>query len=199
MYPTSSSFFKLPRVIIVGLPMRLLYPLVCPRVLFPSRSRWTKISRNPSRNGPRVRNSISPLVDHLPKSSGVPSPKDVLGYYIGAPKKLTYYADMLKYYHALEAKSPRVKVINIGKTDEGRECAIVFVGAEESIKNLETYRGYLAKLADPRQLTDAQARDIIAKAKPIYHLMGGLHSAETGAVGNADGACLSAGDWKTRR
>jgi hypothetical protein len=47
---------------------------------------------------------ISPLVDHLPKSSTVPSPKDVLGYYAGAPKKLTYYADLLKYYHALEAK-----------------------------------------------------------------------------------------------
>ena len=47
---------------------------------------------------------ISPLVDHLPKSSTVPSPKDVLGYYVGAPKHLTYYADMLKYYHALAAK-----------------------------------------------------------------------------------------------
>jgi hypothetical protein len=33
---------------------------------------------------------ISPLVDHLPKSASVPSPKDVLGYHIGAPKKLTY-------------------------------------------------------------------------------------------------------------
>ena len=123
---------------------------------------------------------ISPLVDHLPKSSSVPSPKDVLGYYIGAPNKLTYYADMIKYYHALAAKSPRVKVMNIGKTDEGRECVVVFVGSEESIKNLETYRGYLAQLADPRQLTEAQAREIIAKAKPIYHIMGGLHSAETG-------------------
>ncbi|OYV98838.1 MAG: hypothetical protein B7X11_05790, partial [Acidobacteria bacterium 37-65-4] len=30
----------------------------------------------------------SPLVDHLPKVAGVPSPKDVLGYYIGAPRKL---------------------------------------------------------------------------------------------------------------
>jgi len=123
---------------------------------------------------------ISPLVDHLPKSSTVPSPKDVLGYYAGAPKHLTYYADMLKYYHALEQKSPRVKVIDIGKTDEGRECVIVFVGSDESIKNLETYREYLAQLADPRKLSDAQAREIIAKAKPIYHVMGGLHSAETG-------------------
>src|SRR6266851_5068915 len=123
---------------------------------------------------------MSPLVDHLPKSNGVPSPKDVLGYYIGAPKKLTYYADILKYYRALEAKSPRVKVMNIGKTDEGRECVVVFIGAEESIKNLEVYRAYLRSLADPRRINDAEARDIIAKGKPIYHLMGGLHSAETG-------------------
>jgi len=123
---------------------------------------------------------ISPLVDHLPKSSTVPSPKDVLGYHAGAPKKLTYYSDLLKYYHALETKSPRVKVMNVGQTDEGRECVVVFVGSEDSLRNLETNRKYLAQLADPRQISDAQAREIIAKAKPIYHLMGGLHSAETG-------------------
>ncbi len=123
----------------------------------------------------------SPLVDHLPKSTGgVPSPKDVLGYHVGAPKKLTYYADILKYYQALAAKSPRVRIMNVGKTDEGRECVVVVVASEDSIKNLETYRGYLGQLADPRKISDAQARDIIAKAKPIYHIMGGLHSAETG-------------------
>ena len=37
----------------------------------------------------------SPLVDHLPKVAGIPSPKDVLGYHIGAPYKITYYADIL--------------------------------------------------------------------------------------------------------
>ena len=46
---------------------------------------------------------ISPLVDHLPKVPGIPSPKDVLGYHIGAPAKLTYYADILRYYRALAA------------------------------------------------------------------------------------------------
>src|SRR4051812_31315260 len=122
----------------------------------------------------------SPLVDHLPKASGIPSPKDVLGHHIGEPKKLTYYADILKYYRALAAATPRVKVLPIGTSNEGRELVVVFVGADESIKNLETYRGYLAQLADPRKLTDAQARDIVAKAKPIYHLSGGLHSGEVG-------------------
>ena len=56
----------------------------------------------------------------------------------------------------------------------------MFVGADESIKNLETYRGYLAQLADPRKISDAQAKEIVAKAKPIYHLSGGLHSGEVG-------------------
>jgi hypothetical protein len=122
----------------------------------------------------------SPLVDHLPKVSGVPSPKDVLGHHIGEPKKLTYYADILKYYRALAAASPRVKVMSIGKSNEGRDLVVVFVGADESIKNLETYRGYLAQLADPRKISNAQAKEIVAKAKPIYHLSGGLHSGEVG-------------------
>ncbi len=52
----------------------------------------------------------SPLVDHLPLVPGIPTPKDVLGYYIGAPKKLTYYADQLRYYRALAAATPRVRV-----------------------------------------------------------------------------------------
>jgi hypothetical protein len=123
---------------------------------------------------------ISPLVDHLPKVAGVPSPKDALGYHIGTPKKLTRTAEIYKYYRELASKSPRVKVINIGQTDEDRECLVVVVANEEAVKNIDTYRGYLAQLGDPRKINEAQAQEIIARAKPIYHLMGGLHSAETG-------------------
>src|SRR5215470_12878564 len=85
---------------------------------------------------------ISPLVDHLPKVAGIPSPKDVLGHHIGEPKKLTYYDDILKYYRALGAASPRVKVVSIGKSNENRELVVVLVGGDESIGNLEAYRGY---------------------------------------------------------
>src|SRR6476646_5924169 len=123
---------------------------------------------------------ISPLVDHLPKAAGIPSPKDILGHHIGEPRKLTYYADILKYYRALAAASPRVKIVTIGKSNENRDLVVVFVGSDESIKNLEQYRGYLGQLADPRTLTPAQAAQVIARAKPIYHLSGGLHSGEVG-------------------
>src|SRR5206468_11638854 len=46
---------------------------------------------------------ISPLVDHLPKAAGDPWPRDVIGHHAGQPKKLTYYAEILKYYRALAA------------------------------------------------------------------------------------------------
>ena len=123
---------------------------------------------------------ISPLVDHLPRVQGVPMPKDVLGYHIGAPAKLTYYADIVKYYRALAAATPRVKVETIGKSDEDRELVVVWVSSDENITNLQKNRDNLAKIADPRGLTQDQIKQLIRTTKPHYHLMGGLHSGETG-------------------
>ena len=123
---------------------------------------------------------LSPLIDHLPAGSAVPSPKDVLHHDIGAPKQLTYYADVLHYYDTLVAHTGRVKVMRIGKTEEGRDSVIVFVGSEDSIAHLDENRRNLVRIADPRGLTDAEAHALIAKTKPIYTLSGGLHSAELG-------------------
>ena len=75
----------------------------------------------------------SPLVDHLPIVKGIPTPREVLGYHIGAPKKLTYYVDQLKYYRALAAATPRVRVETIGKSDEGRELVVVWVSSDANI------------------------------------------------------------------
>jgi hypothetical protein len=124
---------------------------------------------------------MSPLVDHLPKVAGVPSPKDVLGYHIGAPVKLTYYADILKYYRALETAVPgRVKIEPIGKSDENRELVVIWISSDQNINALQKNRDNLARIADPRRSSDADIRQLIATTKPQYHLMGGLHSGETG-------------------
>ena len=124
---------------------------------------------------------LSPLVDHLPKVGGVPSPKDVLGYHIGAPARLTYYADILRYYRALAAALPgRVQIEPIGKSDEDRELVVVWISSDENLRNLQRNRDNLARIADPRASTPEQVRQLIASTRPQYHLMGGLHSGETG-------------------
>jgi 8-oxo-dGTP pyrophosphatase MutT (NUDIX family) len=123
----------------------------------------------------------SPLVDHLPKVDGVPTPKDVLGYHIGRPETLTYYADALRYYRELEKALPnRVKVETIGRSDEDRELVVVWISSDENMRTLQQNRDRLAKVADPRGLSPAEVRELIASTKPQYHLIGGLHSGETG-------------------
>jgi 8-oxo-dGTP pyrophosphatase MutT (NUDIX family) len=124
---------------------------------------------------------LSPLVDHLPKVPGVPTPKDVLGYHIGQPETLTYYADALRYYRALEHALPnRVTVETIGRSDEDRELVVVWISSDENMRNLQQNRDRLAKVADPRGLSEAEVKELIANTKPQYHLIGGLHSGETG-------------------
>src|SRR6188472_456545 len=106
---------------------------------------------------------LSPLVDHLPKKTGVPTPKDVLGYHIGTEKKLTYVADQQRYFRALEKALPgRVKTEITGKTEEGRDVMVVYITSEANLKNLETNRQNTRKLADPRGLTDVQVEQLIA-------------------------------------
>lgn len=122
----------------------------------------------------------SPLVDHLPLVKGIPTPKDVLGYHVGTPKRLTKTADALAYYRALEKASPRVRVTTIGKTDEGRDVTVVYIASESTMTRLDTHIANLGRLADPRNLPEAEAMQLVAGTKPIYHLMAGLHSGETG-------------------
>ncbi len=123
---------------------------------------------------------MSPLVDHLPKKAGVPTPKEVLGYHVGAPNKLTYTADQQRFFRALEKALPgRVKTISAGKSEEGRDIQIVFISSEANLKALETNRQNMKRLADPRGLSAADAAKIIASTKPHYHVSAGLHSAET--------------------
>ena len=98
----------------------------------------------------------SPLVDHLPKKAGVPTPKDVLGYHIGTEKKLTYWADQQKWYRALEKALPgRVKTEVIGKTEEGREIMVVYITSDANLKNLEPNR---AEHAEARRSARAERR-----------------------------------------
>jgi hypothetical protein len=126
---------------------------------------------------------LSPLVDYLPASKTVPTPKAVLGDVAGAPGKLPYSAEVYRYMRLLEAASPRVKVRSIGLTEEGREMIVVTIASEALLAKLDENRQRLAKLADPRSIgmNDAEAEKLVADSVPIYYITGTIHSPETGA------------------
>jgi hypothetical protein len=126
---------------------------------------------------------LSPLVDYLPASKTVPTPKAVLSDIAGAPNKLPYSKEVYQYMRMLEKASPRVKVFSIGETEEGREMIAVAVASEQLISKLEDNKAKLAKLADPRtiNMNDALAEQLAADAAPVYYITGTIHSPEAGA------------------
>jgi Zinc carboxypeptidase len=125
----------------------------------------------------------SPLVDYLPASKTVPTPKVVLGDVAGAPGILPYSKQVYEYMRMLEKASPRVKVFSIGTTEEGREMIAVAVSSEANLAHLQENHAELAKLADPRtiKLDDAEADKIVNSSVPVYYITGTIHSTETGA------------------
>ena len=116
------------------------------------------------------------LVDHMPASDTVPSPLKFFGRIPGTPGELTYSKDINRYYEALAQASPRAKFWKIGKSEEGRDQVLLAVADEDTIKDLDRYKGMLAELSDPRKITEQQAQALIHTAKPIYWITSGIHS-----------------------
>ena len=126
---------------------------------------------------------LTPLVDYLPASKTVPTPASHLGDVAGAPGKLPYVAEVHAYMRALEKASPRVKVIPMGRSEEGREMIAVAIADAKLIAGMDENRNRLARLADPRlmKLDDGEAERLVNATVPVYYITGALHSPETGA------------------
>ncbi len=124
---------------------------------------------------------LTELVDHLPADPKVPTPEKILGYIAGTPFKLTHASNVHKYFRALGAATPRVKIFNIGSSEEGREMIVACISDEANLAKLDRHKQLMSKLADPRVTPPAEAAAIMKEVVPMYWLTGSLHSTETGS------------------
>ncbi len=108
----------------------------------------------------------------------VPTPVSVLGHTPGDDFYLADYEDAIRYFHALAASSDRIKMFQVGKSTRGKEYEIAVISSPENLARLDEYKAIARKLADSRDLTDAQARELARTSKVIVHIDGGLHSNE---------------------
>lgn len=123
---------------------------------------------------------LTEWVNSLPEHPTVPSPRDVLGYTIGTPGKLTHVDDIHRYFYALAEASPNVSVVSIGKSFEGRDMLLVAVASETALSRLDDYKSITQQLSDPRKTSAADAKSLITQGKPVYWITAGLHSPELG-------------------
>jgi hypothetical protein len=123
--------------------------------------------------------SLLLLIGTVLYAQNVPSPKEHFGFNIGDNYRLATYTQTEAYFKKIAAASDRVKLVDIGKTEEGRTQYMVIVSSPANLKQLEKYKSISQRLARAENLTNAQAHDLAKEGKAIVWVDGGLHATET--------------------
>src|SRR5215471_16678087 len=84
--------------------------------------------------------------------SRIPTIQQVLGYNPG--EQITSSSDILRYFDALAAASPRIQVFPYAQSWEKRQLMYAAIGSETNLKRLHEIRAAMQKLADPRKTSD---------------------------------------------
>jgi hypothetical protein len=108
----------------------------------------------------------------------VTSPRQQFGFDIGDDYQLANYTQFVEYWHKLDRESERMKVVEIGKTAEGRPQLMAIVTSPDNHKRLDRYKEIARRLALAEGLTDEQARALAREGKAVVWVDGGLHATE---------------------
>lgn len=117
-------------------------------------------------------------------AAAVPAPKAHFGFTPGDDYKLANYSEVMGYFQKLAAASDRIKLVEFGKSSEGRPTYVAFISSAGNLKNLERYREINRRLA-LGLATAAEARVLAAEGKAIVWIDSGLHATEVAPVQQA--------------
>ncbi|HKY05968.1 MAG TPA: M14 family zinc carboxypeptidase, partial [Blastocatellia bacterium] len=113
-----------------------------------------------------------------PYRQEVPRPSAITGYEPGQLQ--TPHGQIVRVLEKIAAAAPdRVRLLENGQTWEYRKLYLAVVTAPENLARLDEIKANIAKLADPRRLSEAEA-DQIARSTPIIVWLNyGIHGNES--------------------
>lgn len=118
----------------------------------------------------------------------IPTIEEVLGYTPG--DRITWHRDVLRYFEALaEAAPERMTITEYATSWQGRELIYAVLSSPENMANLEAIKANMQRLADPRQLDEDDAADMIGSQPAVTWLSYGVHGNE---ISSTDAAMLTA-------
>jgi hypothetical protein len=120
--------------------------------------------------------------------SGIPTFQKVLGFEAG--ERLSSPAQVKQYFDALAAAAPgRIKVFEYGRSWEKRPLIYAAISSEANIRRLDQIRASMKRLADPRKISDGEARKLTGTLPAVIMLAYSVHGNE---VSCTDAAMMAA-------
>jgi hypothetical protein len=121
---------------------------------------------------------LSLALTSLLQAQNIPTPKEHFGFSMGDNYQLANYTQTEAYFKKLAAASDRVKLVVIGKTEEGRDQLMLVISSPANIKQLDRYKTISQQLAHAEGLTPEQAHALATEGKTVVWIDGGLHASE---------------------
>ncbi len=120
--------------------------------------------------------ALCALAQPTPK---VTTSKEAVGFNIGDDYQVADYTQLEAWWKKLAAESDRMKLVDIGLTEEGRRQYMAVISSPENIRKLDHYKEIAQKLAHAEGLTEEQARALAREGKAVVWIDGGLHATES--------------------
>jgi hypothetical protein len=114
-----------------------------------------------------------------PAPAKLTTPMAEWGHNIGDDYFLANFQQLTAYWRKLEKESPRIHLVDIGKTSEGRTMLMAIITSPANYQKLARYKSISAQLANAEGLTDEAARGLAKEGKAVVWIDGGLHATET--------------------
>ena len=112
------------------------------------------------------------------QAAHVTSPKEEWNHNVGDDYFLADYQQLIAYWHKLEKESPRIHIVEIGKSSEGRPMLMAVITSPENYKKIDRYREISSRLANA-EISDDEAHALAKEGKAVVWIDGGLHATET--------------------
>ncbi|MCJ2184848.1 M14 family metallopeptidase [Novosphingobium sp. 1949] len=112
-------------------------------------------------------------------ASAVTSPAQFFPEAPGTDYYLANYTQYEAYLKRLASQSDRIRLVDIGKTSQGRTQWVAVVSSPANLARLEEYRKIAARLAKARGVSEEEARKLAATGKAMVWIDAGMHATET--------------------
>lgn len=139
---------------------------------------------------------VSGIFPAYGQEAPIPSPREVFGFDIGDDYHLADYDMLLSYFRMLDERSDRIKVVEYGRSVQGRPMILAIITSPENHRHLEEYRQISRRLALAEVDSDEEARELAKKGKAVLWIDSGLHATE---IAHAQHAIQLAYELATRQ
>jgi len=124
--------------------------------------------------------SVSLQATTAQSSPPVLTPAEHFGFKPGADRMLFDYEELTSYLQKLDAASPRLKLVEIGKSPLGKPMYIAFVSSEDNINRLDRLKEINRKLALEPGLSESERAVLFDEGKVFVLAALSMHADEVG-------------------